>query len=136
MKLLIVDDQIENLQLLVDIFTNEGYSILAARNGDEALDVARKELPDLMLLDINMPTLNGYEVCEALQKDVNTKDISIIFLSAQNSTVDEAYGLGLGAVDFISKPFVVDIVKQKVKLHMEIKGLKEELAECKKKLSQ
>ena len=133
-KLLIADDQIENLQLLVDIFSQEGYEIIAARNGKEALDMARKELPDLILLDINMPTLNGYEVCETLQDSDETKDIAIIFLSAQDSSVDESHGLRLGAVDFISKPFVIEIVKQRVKMHVEFKQLKQKLIECEKKL--
>lgn len=128
-KLLIVDDQVENLQLLVDIFKNVGYEITAARNGEEALTIARKIIPDLILLDINMPNLNGYEVCEALKEDFRTKDISIIFLSAQNSSVDEAHGLRLGAVDFISKPFVVEVVKQRVKIHVELKQLKDKMAE-------
>ncbi len=130
MKLLIVDDQVENLKLLVDIFTAEGHEILAARNGQEALDVARAELPDLILLDVNMPMLNGYEVCEALKEKAATKDISIIFLSAQNSSVDESHGLRLGAVDFITKPFVVEIVKQRVNVHLQLKSLKEQLANC------
>ncbi|MDF1881204.1 response regulator [Sulfurimonas sp. MAG313] len=129
-KILIVDDQVENLHLLVDIFSDEGHEMLVAKNGDEALSVAREELPDLMLLDINMPTLNGYEVCELLQESAKTKDISIIFLSAQSSSVDEAHGLKLGAVDFISKPFVVEIVKQRVRIHLELKEVKNRLKEC------
>jgi len=131
-KLLIVDDQVENLQLLVDIFSKEGHEILAARNGDEALKIARQELPDLILLDINMPGLSGYEVCEILQEKEDTKGISIIFLSAQSSSVDEAYGLKLGAVDFISKPFKAKVVKQRVRIHLELQSLKKELAEYKK----
>jgi len=129
-KLLIVDDQIENLKLLVDIFTEVGYEILAARNGDEAVEIAKEELPDLILLDVNMPTLNGYEVCEILKDNAKTEEISIIFLSAQNSAVDEIHGLKLGAVDFITKPFVVDVVKQRVAIHLELIGLRRKLAEC------
>jgi len=129
-KLLIVDDQVENLQLLVDIFSGEGHEILAARNGEEGLKVAQEEHPDLILLDINMPQLNGYEVCEKLKESETTKDITIIFLSASNSSVDEVHGLRLGAVDFISKPFVIEVVKQRVKIHIELKQLKEQLAKC------
>jgi len=127
-KLLIVDDQVENLKLLVDIFSKEGYDIVAARNGEEALKVALEELPNLILLDINMPILSGYEVCEILQEKQATKHISIIFLSAQNSSVDEAHGLRLGAVDFITKPFVVEVVKQRVRIHLELQALRKELA--------
>ena len=75
-KLLIVDDQVENLQLLVDIFGREGHEIIAARNGDEAVSIAKEEHPDLILLDINMPGLNGYEVCEILKGNEGTKDIN------------------------------------------------------------
>lgn len=135
-KLLIVDDQVENLQLLVDIFSNEGHEILAARNGEEALNVAQEELPDLILLDINMPHLSGYEVCERLKENKETKDISIVFLSASNSSVDEAHGLRLGAADFISKPFVIEVVKQRVRIQVELQHLKQKLAECLKRLEE
>ena len=131
-KILIVDDQVENLQLLVNVFNNENYEILAARNGDEALAVAKKELPDLILLDVSMPTLNGYEVCEILKENEKTKDIIIIFLSAENSNVDEVHGLRIGAADFISKPFIIESVKQSVKMHLELKNVKKQLAECQK----
>jgi PleD family two-component response regulator len=133
-KLLIADDQIENLQLLVKIFNQEGYEIIATRNGEEALNMAQKELPDIALLDINMPRLNGYEVCKILKSDDATRDIATIFISAQNSSAEESYGLSIGAVDYITKPFVVEIVKQRVKIHAELKQLKQKLADCQKKL--
>lgn len=121
MKLLIVDDQIENLQLLVDIFSQEPYEIMAAKDGQEALNLVEKITPDLILLDINMPVIDGYEVCRRLKANEATKAIQIIFLTAQGSSGDEAKGLAMGAVDYISKPFSIDIVKQRVKNHLELK---------------
>jgi len=129
-KILLVDDQVQNLQLLVEVFAGSTYEIMASKSGEDALRIAAEELPDLILLDINMPDMDGFKVCKALKKDPLTSDISIIFLSAQNSSVDESKALSIGAVDFISKPFSVDIVKQRVKIHLELKSIKNQLAEC------
>jgi len=129
-KILIVDDQVQNLQLLVDIFSDTPYEILACKNGNDAIRIANEEKPELILLDINMPGISGFDVCSKLKNVSETKDIAIIFLSAQSSDVDESYALSIGASDFISKPFSVEIVKQRVKIHLELKYVKNKLAEC------
>lgn len=129
-KILIVDDQVQNLQLLVEVLSESNYDIMASKNPKDAIRIAQDELPDLILLDINMPEMDGFEVCKALKQDPLTRDLTIIFLSAQSSSVDEARALQLGAVDFIAKPFSVDIVKQRVKIHLELKNIRYELEEC------
>ena len=128
-KILIADDTVENLRLLVSIFKKNNYEILIAKNGQEALDVAMNGNPDLILLDVNMPLKNGFEVCEELQRTQSTKKIPIIFLTALSETEDEEKGLNLGAVDFIRKPFSPEIVQARVKNHLELKAHRDNLEE-------
>lgn len=104
-KILIVDDVMSNVLLLKVLLTNEKFAIATASNGRQALEQVEKENPDLVLLDVMMPDMSGFEVAQHLKSDPNTADIPIIFLTALNSTADIVKGFQVGANDFISKPF-------------------------------
>ncbi|GAB4213006.1 MAG: two-component system response regulator [Rhodoferax sp.] len=115
--LLIVDDAPENLYVLSELLSPH-YRVLAANGGEQALRVARSALPDLILLDVMMPGVDGYEVMRQLQADTATHDIPVIFLTALSSARDEELGLGLGAVDYISKPITPAVVLARVRAHL------------------
>lgn len=104
-KVLIVDDVISNVLLLKVLLTNEKFNIITANNGEQALEMVEKERPDLVLLDIMMPDINGFQVAEKMKKNPETADIPIIFLTALNGTEDIVKGFQVGGNDFISKPF-------------------------------
>jgi diguanylate cyclase (GGDEF)-like protein len=131
--ILIVDDMATNIAILSDLL-KDSYKIKVANSGQRALDLARaKEKPDLILLDIVMPQINGYAVCKELKSSSDTIDIPIIFVTAKNSAQDEEYGLNLGAIDYIKKPFHSAIIKIRIKNHLtlKIKSKKlEELSMC------
>ena len=128
-KVLIVDDTPENIQILMDTL-KDSYAIVAATNGEKALRLAVKEpKPDIILLDVMMPGMDGYEVCQVLKKDPETKDIPVIFVTALSEAGDEARGLELGAVDFITKPFNPYLVKQRVNNHLDLKRHRDNLQE-------
>ncbi len=128
-KILIVDDNPENLMTLMNIL-KEDYSVIAATNGEKALELASKEpKPDIILLDIMMPGIDGYEVCRRLQRDLPTRDIPIIFITAKTDVDDEAKGLDLGAVDYIGKPVNPAIVRARVRNHLELKRHRNHLEE-------
>ncbi|NOQ17412.1 MAG: response regulator [Methyloprofundus sp.] len=126
-NILIIDDLAENLKLLVEVMNSKNYSIRPAINGQQALIAVKSMPPDLILLDINMPGMDGFEVCRRLKKFDQTKNIPIIFLSAKNSHDDIVKGLNLGAVDYITKPFDTAEVLLRVKLHLDLKFSKEEI---------
>lgn len=104
-KILIVDDVLSNVLLLKVLLTNENFTITTANNGQQALEQVDKESPDLILLDVMMPDMSGFEVAQRLKENPNTAEIPIIFLTALNSTTDIVQGFQVGANDFISKPF-------------------------------
>ncbi len=114
-KILVVDDKPENLHLLSDALTYEGYEVKGVINGEMALMVANSVIPDLILLDVIMPGLNGYQVCEKLKANAVTQKIPIIFLSASNDPIDRVKALSVGGVDYIDKPFQVDEVLLRIK---------------------
>jgi len=114
-KILIVDDVPDNLRLLSTTLTQQGYKVRCAKNGAIALMGARNDSPDLILLDINMPDLSGYQVCEQLKADPSTKSIPVIFLSAQDDLQDKVKAFDVGGADFIGKPFQVEEVLVRVK---------------------
>ena len=118
--LLIVDDDPNNLELLRDILTLQGYSIECATNGYDALDIARRLVPDLIILDVAMPRMNGYELCGNLKGDTLLKDIPVIFISGYATAVDKAQAFDIGAVDYISKPFEAMEVLSRVKIHCQL----------------
>lgn len=119
-KLLVVDDQAINIQILAEIF-EDGYEVYMATSGTEALQVCAAHHPDLILLDVAMPDMDGHEVCRRLKSDPATEDIPIIFVTAHNNPEEEAEGLKLGAVDFISKPVNAVVVQARVKTHLTLK---------------
>lgn len=119
-SLLVVDDQPMNIQTLYEIFSDI-YQVRMATNGPEALAACEEQLPDLILLDVMMSDMDGHEVCRRLKLDERTRDIPIIFVTAQNDPHDEAYGLELGAVDFISKPVNAAVVRARVKTHLQLR---------------
>ena len=104
-KILIVDDVVSNVLLLKILLTNEKFQVCTANNGKTCIDLAQKELPDLILLDVMMPDLNGFDTATILKKDEKTKDIPIIFLTALNTPQDLVHGFQVGASDFLTKPF-------------------------------
>ncbi len=125
---LLVDDNATNLQMLFQALKGRGYKLLVANSGEQALTVTRKAHPALMLLDIIMPEMDGFEVCERLKADPQTRDVAVIFLSALTDTDDKVRGLRLGAVDFVSKPFQPDEVTARVDTHLKIRRLERNLA--------
>ena len=133
-KVLIVDDTPENIQVLMGTL-KDAYAIVAAVNGEKALKMAGADPPpDLILLDIMMPGMDGFEVCQRLKADTNTQDIPVIFLSALDDTVNKVKGFEMGAVDYISKPFQPEEVIVRVNTHLTINRLKQSLAEKNREL--
>ena len=104
-KILVVDDEIYIVHILDFSLGMEGYEVLTALDGEQALEKARAEKPDLIVLDIMMPKLDGYETCKLLKADASTKDIPVILLSAKGRNVDQKIGFEVGADDYITKPF-------------------------------
>jgi sigma-B regulation protein RsbU (phosphoserine phosphatase) len=133
-SILLVDDNPTNLQVLFQTLEGVGCKLLIAKNGEMALSIAGKALPDLILLDIMMPDIDGYEVCRQLKANRATSDIPVIFLSALGDTEDKVKGLQLGAVDYITKPFQPDEVIARVDTHLTIHRLKREVESQKDQL--
>lgn len=115
--LLLVDDQVVNIQLLNQIFKDD-YTVCMATGGEQALAFCAQRLPDLILLDVVMPHMDGYQVCAALKADARTRDIPVIFVTGHNKPEEETHGLQLGAVDFISKPVNASVVRARVQSHL------------------
>jgi len=118
-EILIVDDAIENIDVLVNALEDE-YKVRAATSGPTALSLVRRHSPDIILLDVVMPGMNGYEVCRALRDDPLTSHIPVIFITALNEVENEKEGLDLGAVDYITKPFSPELVKARVRNHLAL----------------
>jgi len=126
--ILIVDDVPSNVQALA-ILLKDDYSVKVATSGERALELVYQEpMPDLILLDVEMPDMNGYDVCRHLKIMEESLDIPVIFVTAKDSEIDEEYGLELGAVDYIVKPFRPAIVKARVKTHIMLKQQHDKLA--------
>jgi len=126
-NILIVDDTPANLQLLTSMLVEQGYQIFSAISGKVALNVVQKSLPDLILLDINMPGMNGYEVCEQLKANEKTRDIPVIFVSALSETLDKVKAFFVGGVDYVTKPFQAEEVLARVKTHLQLHQLQQQL---------
>ena len=126
-NILIVDDVPANLKLLRDILSQEGYKVRPASNGTEALETVKSTKPDLILLDIMMPGMDGFEVCQRLQENDQTTDIPIIFVTASTDLAGLIKGFQLGAVDFITKPFQEMEVLARVSTHLELFHMRENL---------
>ena len=120
-SVMIVDDNPANLKLLEDMLRQHKYEVRAFPRGRLALNAAAQEPPDLILLDINMPEMNGYEVCETLKSNTGLSAIPVIFLSALNATEDKVKGFQSGGVDYISKPFQFEEVHARVETHLKLR---------------
>lgn len=118
-KILVVDDTVENLNILKNILEKENYDVFLSKNGNKAIGIAKEIKPDLILLDILMPDIDGYETCKLLKQDIQTKDIPIIFLSALNSSTDKIKAYEAGGIDYIPKPFHDKEVIIRVKTHLQ-----------------
>jgi len=134
--ILLVDDNPTNLQLLFETLDGRGYKLLVAKDGKTALSIVRKVCPNLILLDIMMPEIDGYEVCRQLKADQRASEIPVIFLSALTDTKDKVQGLDLGAVDYITKPFQPEEVIARVNTHLTIYRLKKALDEKNRELQE
>ncbi|MEG4393299.1 response regulator [Microcoleus sp. BROC3] len=127
--ILIVDDNSANLGVLSDALSQEGFEVRVAKSGKMALERVKYALPDLILLDVMMPEIDGFETCRRLQANPETKQIPIIFMTALSDTANKVEGFKLGAVDYITKPFQQEEVLARVKLHLKLHVLAEKLEE-------
>ena len=132
--ILVVDDSATNLQVLVRTLHGSGHRILAARDGTAALDIARRARPDLILLDVMMPGMDGFEVCRRLKAERDTRDSAIIFLSARGEVSDKVSGLELGAVDYITKPIQGEEVLARVATHLSRQHLERAVRQSRDRL--
>jgi len=135
-EILIVDDNPENLRVLSAVLEQEGYEVRAATNGQQALDSIAAAEPDLILLDVHLPEMNGLEVCRTIKKDPKHEDLPIIFLSALSDSFNKLQGFEAGAIDYMTKPFDAEEVKIRVKTHLdlrarlrEVKSLRQEIVQ-------
>ncbi len=127
--ILIVDDVPRNIQVLGALLNKFDYELAIAMNGQQALDIVARIKPDLILLDVMMPVMDGHEVCKRIKANENTREIPIIFITAKSETEDIITGFELGAVDYITKPFIGSELIARVKTHLSLKATKESLME-------
>lgn len=125
--IMVVDDTPANLILLQQMLNDSGYEVAAFPDGQLALAAAGRKPPDLILLDINMPEMNGFEVCERLKADEKLKEIPVIFISALNDTNDKVHGFSVGGVDYVTKPFQFEEVQARVNTHLSLCAARREL---------
>jgi len=135
-SILVVDDNPNNLAVLSDFLGEMGFEILVARDGESALQKVNYALPNLILLDVMMPGIDGFETCRQLQSQPHTNEIPVIFMTALSESHDKVKGLSLGAVDYITKPFQQEEVLARVKLHLKLHTLKRSLADQNHQLKQ
>ena len=133
-KILIVDDVEINRMVLEEIIRNMGCEPLLAESGQQALDLALECLPKLILSDISMPGMDGFELCKSLKSNKLTKEIPVIFISAFDKAEDIVKGLKLGGEDYITKPFITEVVQARVAVHLHLYAVKHELMETNRKL--
>jgi two-component system sensor histidine kinase ChiS len=129
-NILVVDDTPANLRLLSNMLTEQGYKVRSVINGAMALTATRAAPPDLILLDINMPEMNGYQVCQTLKAEAQTRDIPIIFISALDETADKVQAFTIGGVDYITKPFQLEEVLARVETHLKLRYLQQQLRQA------
>lgn len=135
-NILVVDDTPDNLRLLVGILTERGYKVRPVASGKMALSAAQGMPPDLILLDINMPEMDGYQVCEKLKADERTRNIPVIFLSALNDVFDKVKAFAIGGIDYITKPFQIEEVLARINTHLAIRSLQNHLRQKNQDLEQ
>ena len=122
-----MDDIPENVKILYSFLNDAGFKVLVATEGKRAIQTAEHVQPDLILLDVMMPEMDGFEVCHILKSKDNTREIPIIFLTALTDTVDKVKGFSLGAVDYITKPLHYEEVLARVNTHLSLRHLQQEL---------
>jgi len=127
-NILIVDDTPANLNVLSTILTQQGYKVRPANNGEVALIVAQRAAPDLILLDIQMPGMNGFEVCKKLKEIEQTRDIPVIFISALDEVLDKVEAFEVGGVDYITKPFQILEVLARIEHQLTLRRQHEQIA--------
>ncbi|MEI2583912.1 response regulator [Scytonema sp. PRP1] len=127
--ILIVDDNKAHIELLLNLLDNAGFTVLMADNGERAVEIAESALPDLILLDVLMPKIDGFETCRRLKTNPATQDIPVIFLTALAQRVDRVKGLNIGAVDYITKPLESEEVLGRVNIHLRLQNLTKRLKE-------
>jgi DNA-binding response OmpR family regulator len=135
-NILVVDDTPDNLRVLSVSLTERGYQVRCVKNGAMALITAKKAAPDLILLDIKMPEMDGYQVCEKLKADEQTREIPIIFLSALDDVFDKVKAFQVGGVDYITKPFQIEEIVVRVQHQLALQAAKAEICQLNAKLEQ
>ena len=134
--ILVVDDMPVNLRLLSHMLTEQGYKVRSVINGPMALTATLAAPPDLVLLDINMPGMNGYEVCERLKANEQTRDIPVLFISAMDELQDKVKAFSVGGLDYITKPFQFEEVLARVETHLDLRRLQKQLQEANRRFEQ
>ena len=128
-SVLIVEDTIDTLRLLSDLLSEQGYDVRAVTNGRQAIQAVERDPPDLILLDIGLPEVDGYEVCRHLRASERSQDVPVIFITALTDTVDKVQAFEAGGVDYVTKPFQVEEVLARVKTHVALRRARAELAD-------
>jgi len=126
-SILVVDDTAANLQLLASMLKGHGYRVRPVNSGEQALRAVETQVPDLILLDITMPDMDGYQVCRRLKENEHWRDIPVLFISALNSTEDKVRAFTAGGVDYVSKPFQFEEVEARVRTHLQLRQQKQQL---------
>lgn len=126
---LIIDDEAVNIQVLSDFLEEQGIDIMVAKNGTDGISRAKKGQPDLILLDIRMPGMDGYDVCHQLKSDEATREIPIIFMTGLTELDDKLKAFAVGGVDYITKPFQQSELLARISVHLQISNLQNELAD-------
>src|ERR671933_2990583 len=132
--ILIVDDNPDNLELLFFFLSDSDFTVLLATNGENALKTVEQANPDLVILDVMMPGIDGFETCRRLKANESSKDIPVIFMTALSDTGDKVKGFEVGAVDYITKPLQEEVLKARITTHLTIRNLNRNLVEQNKKL--
>ncbi len=128
--ILVADDNNQNVRFLGNFLTSKGFEVGVAQDGIETLEFVKNKQPDLILLDIMMPGMDGYEVCKTLKQDISVSHIPIIFITAKTETEDIVKGFKAGGIDYVTKPFVLEELLARVKTHLEMKTLRHLLPVC------
>jgi len=134
--LLVIDDMPNNIKVLLKFLNDAGFKVLAAQNGKQGIEIAEYAKPDLILLDVMMPGLNGFETCHLLKSQTSTQEIPIIFITALDNTLDKVKGFNLGAVDYVTKPLQYEEVLARVTTHLTLRQQRQQILEQKQLLQE
>ncbi|MCY1004737.1 response regulator [Nannocystis pusilla] len=128
--ILVVDDTLVNLRILTEMLAAQGYKVRPVTSGLQALQAAAAAAPDLVLLDINMPGMTGYEVCQQLKAQADTRDVPVIFMSARDEVLDKIRAFEVGGVDYVTKPFHLEELLARVATHVSLRALQRQLEDA------